>query len=318
MLLKRDVYAAALVPRDRDGRFDEINFRAIVSYLAARQIDGIVINGATGEYCQTSEWDLLRMLAICREVLGSHGQILCGIGAPSLPRSIELGRIAMEAGAKALLLPMPYFFRYAQEDLSAYCRAAAAALESPILLYNLPVFTNPLQLTTVRDLLASVPNLVGIKDSSGSLEILAGLSGTTAVRIVGDDSVLVAALDAGVCDCVISGVAGVLPELMKFLFHERRSASYPQAAQWLDELVKRLSVFPTPWGLKLIAECRGMAEVSLTQPLSDNRVAEACAFRAWFGEWWPHAYDQLLLPTAAQSPVELHEGKQFPKPQLRQ
>src|ERR1019366_3156842 len=145
---------------------------------------------------------------------------------------------------------MPHFFPYAQGDLHAFCAAVAARLDAPILLYNLPRFTSPLELETVRGLIESVPNILGIKDSSGSLAILGGLS-NGACRIVGDDSVLVAALDAGVCDAVVSGVAGVLPELTTFLFEQRNSAAHPLAVELLNGLIRQLSAFPVPWGLKL-------------------------------------------------------------------
>jgi 4-hydroxy-tetrahydrodipicolinate synthase len=107
-----------------------------------------------------------------------------------------------------------------------------------------------------------------------------------ACRIVGDDSVLVPALDAGVCDAVVSGVAGVLPELTTLLFEQRNSAAYPQAAQLLSELIRHLSAFPVPWGLKLIAEFRGITPAWFSQPLSAARTAQADELRAWFPGWW--------------------------------
>jgi 4-hydroxy-tetrahydrodipicolinate synthase len=211
--------------------------------------------------------------------------VLCSIGAAGLAGCLELGRIAIDHGARALLLPMPHFFPYSQDDLRAFCEAVAARLDSPILLYNLPRFTTPLELETVRGLIASVPNISGIKDSSGSLGLLGGLS-SGACRIVGDDSVLVPALDAGLCDGVVSGVAGVIPELTTFLFDRRNSAAYPQVVALLTELIRHLSAFPVPWGLKLIAECRGITAAWFSQPLSVARTAQANEFRAWFPGWW--------------------------------
>src|SRR5262249_23490695 len=156
--------------------------------------------------------------------------------------------IALAAGARALLLPMPHFFPYAQDDLIAYCKTVAGEFDAPILLYNLPRFTTPLEKDTVLELIDRVPNIVGLKDSSGSLDTLAALLPGKACRIVGDDRVMVEALDKRVCDGVISGVAGVLPELMRALYFNRGSADYEKLSRRLDELIERLSVFPTPWG----------------------------------------------------------------------
>jgi 4-hydroxy-tetrahydrodipicolinate synthase len=278
------VYAAVLIPRFPDGELDAGGFRAILEFLRRKGVPRVVVNGATGEYCLTTAEELARMLAICRETLPG-GEVMCGIGAAGLPGCLELGRIAIDHGVRALLLPMPHFFPYAQGDLQAFCAAVAARLDAPILLYNLPRFTTPLELGTVRRLIASVPNILGIKDSSGSLDILGGLS-SGACRIVGDDSVLVAALDAGLCDAVVSGMAGVVPELTTFLYEQRNSAAYPLAVELLDELIRHLSPFPVPWGLKLIAECRGIIPAWFSQPLSAARAAQASEFRAWFPGWW--------------------------------
>jgi 4-hydroxy-tetrahydrodipicolinate synthase len=283
-MIVQGVYAAVLIPRLPDGELDTSGFRAILEFLRAKGLTKIVVNGATGEYCLTTAADLARMLAICRETLPG-APVLCGIGAAGLPGCLELGRIAIDCGARALLLPMPHFFPYSQVDLHAFCAAVAARLEAPILLYNLPRFTTPLTLETVRDLIESVPNILGIKDSSGSLALLGGL-GSGACRIVGDDNVLVAALDAGVCDGVVSGVAGVLPELTTFLFDRRSSPAYPQAVELLNKLIRHVSAFPVPWGLKLIAECRGVTPAWFSQPLSAARTAQANQFRAWFPGWW--------------------------------
>jgi 4-hydroxy-tetrahydrodipicolinate synthase len=278
------VYAAVLIPRFPDGELDTGGFRAILEFLRRKGVLKVVVNGATGEYCLTTAEELAGMLAICGETQPG-GEVMCGIGAAGLPGCLELGRIAIDGGARALLLPMPHFFPYAQGDLQAFCAAVAARLDAPILLYNLPRFTTPLELGTVRRLIASVPNILGIKDSSGSLDILGGLS-SGACRIVGDDSVLVAALDAGLCDAVVSGVAGVVPELTTFLYEQRNSAAYPLAVELLDELIRHLSPFPVPWGLKLIAECRGIIPAWFSQPLSAARAAQASEFRAWFRGWW--------------------------------
>jgi 4-hydroxy-tetrahydrodipicolinate synthase len=280
------LYAAVIIPRRAEGEVDEPGFRRILEFLRAQGIARVVVNGATGEYPMTTSGELARLLAICRDVLGREGEFLCGAGAASVDRARELARVAAQAGAGGILLPMPFFFPYAQDDLQAFCRAVAETAELPVLLYNLPRFTTPLELETVLSLLDAAPQIVGIKDSSGSLAILRALQGSRACRIVGDDSVLVAALDEGVCDGVISGVAGVLPELTTFLFHQRQSPHYRDAAALLTEFIARLSVFPVPWGLKLVAECRGLAPAHFPQPLSDRRVAQASDFRAWFARWW--------------------------------
>ncbi|MEO6818007.1 MAG: dihydrodipicolinate synthase family protein [Edaphobacter sp.] len=150
-----------------------------------------------------------------------------------------------------MLLPMPYFFRYGQQDLESYCREVASNTSLPILLYHLPQFTSGLRKEIVRRLILEVPNIIGIKDSGGSLDILGYLteSGVKASRIVGNDSVLAASLLDGVCHGVVSGVACVLPELVTAQYHlspTANAAAFQKISALLNEVIEQLNRLPTP------------------------------------------------------------------------
>jgi 4-hydroxy-tetrahydrodipicolinate synthase len=179
---------------------------------------------------------------------------------------------------------MPYFFPYKQDDLEQFSRSVAAAVSVPVMLYNLPQFTTGLKKETVRTLITDVPNIIGIKDSSGSLEILSHLTEhkVDACRIVGDDAALAAALRADVCDGVVSGVACVAPELIRALF-DNRSAGAEQA---LNELIAQLRHFPTPWGLKFIAQARSILKATFPVPLSPERKVQGERMEQWFSPWF--------------------------------
>src|SRR6202000_2895126 len=146
----------------------------------------------TGELCITTPEQLRALLSAAKEVTGDSAQFLCGVGAANTEGAIEFAQIAEDAGVQALLLPMPYFFPYQQGDLEQFSRSVAAAVSVPVMLYNLPQFTSGLQKETVHALISEVPNIIGIKDSSGSLEILTHLTQhkLDACRIVGDDAAL--------------------------------------------------------------------------------------------------------------------------------
>lgn len=281
------VYAAIPTPRDADGKLNEKSLRDSVAFLLERGIRGFALNGATAEYCTVTPTELVRILAIVREMLPTDAKFICGIGSASLHGCEASGAAAIEAGAAALLLPMPHFFPYQQEDLIEFCRTAAARLPLPILLYNLPQFTTGLEPPTVLHLLHECPNIIGIKDSSGKLDILQELD-PSYCRMVGNDSILTGALRDGVCDGVISGVACVLPELLLSLYAERSSTQSPRflhVEQALKEFIEKISGFPVPWGLKWIAEARGIAPASFSQPVSESRRIQARELQAWFHQW---------------------------------
>jgi 4-hydroxy-tetrahydrodipicolinate synthase len=288
--LVRGVYAALLTPRTPAGAVDKSALLRTVEFLAAKGVRRAVVNGATGEYCRTTRTEFATLL----ETLAARPDIefLCGVGAADFSTSAAMAREAFRAGARAVLLPSPHFFPYSQDDLLCYFRTVAETAGGPVLLYNLPRFTTPIEPETAMAAIAGTPRISGIKDSSGSLDILRRLTAEgprDACRIVGDDSALTAALREGVCDGVVSGVAGVLPELITYLFEHSKQMDTPQyreREQQLEDYIGWLSRFPVPWGLKWTAEWRGLAPACFALPMSAQRRECAQAFGEWFHGWW--------------------------------
>jgi 4-hydroxy-tetrahydrodipicolinate synthase len=277
------VYSAVINPRDEENRLDGPALARILRFLTDSGIRGFALNGATGEYCQNSPADLAFMLETAGKSLPADAAILCGIGAADLRGVLENGRVAMAAGTRAVLLPMPHFFPYEQHDLRAFCLEVAERLSIDILLYNLPQFTTGLTVATVCDLVRECPRIKGIKDSSGFLGVLRALTRDLpdAVRLVGNDGVLPEALQEEVCDGVVSGVAGVWPELILSLF-AKGGARNPDAVQALRAFIEKLDTVPVPWGLKWIAESRGLAAARFNLPLSKPRSNQGSQLQEWF------------------------------------
>lgn len=288
------VYAAVLTPRHSDDSVDTAGLTSLIRFLISKGIRSFALNGATGEFCLTKTKHLQSILRTVRDASDGTVHILCGVGAPSLSLVTDFAAVAEEEGAAGLLLPTPYFFRYEQEDLDAFCRQAAKSTDLPILLYNLPQFSTCIERETARALIAEVPNIVGIKDSGGSLEILRHLSAhkVEACRIVGNDPVLRPALSEGVCDGIVSGIACVLPELVTQLYAQNSRASaaeFDDSWRLLRELTKQLDAMPTPWALKWIAEARGIFHPTFSQSLSESRQLRGAKLKTWFRGWFHDA-----------------------------
>jgi len=273
--------------RGAAGRVDLDVFARHVQFVHSAGAEGFVLNGATGEYCLTLPQELGQIVRRARDVTGAATTLIAAIGGASLFQTLALAEKAQEAGADALLLPMPYFFPYEQQDLIAYSTHVAAQTDLPLLLYNLPDFTTPLEPATTLELLQET-RIVGIKDSSGNLETLRLLTRSLpkANRIIGSDGALHAALLEGLCDGVVSGVASVLPELMVAFYYAAAAAPQSSAALELkgslDATLSWLGRFPIPWGLKIIAAERGFLIADYALPISPHRQADAAEFKQWF------------------------------------
>lgn len=285
------VYAALLTPRQADGAVNLNSLRQQLELPARESLTGYALNGATGEFPCASPDELEQMLHVAR-AKAPHAQLLAGIGAGDVRGAVVRGTIAADQGADAVLLPMPSFFPYRQDDLRAFSMAVADAVPLPVVLYNLPQFTSGLEVETVLSLLREHDNIIGIKDSSGTLDIVRAMTveKVAGARIIGNDSALCPALEDGLCDGVVSGVACALPELMTRIFAASpTSKGFAQDHALLKELIEHLNPLPTPWGLKVVSEVRGFTTASYPFPLSPERASESAELKVWFAGWMDQA-----------------------------
>ena len=284
------LFSAAVTPRTVTGAVDDTAFDRVIDLLLSAGVDGVCLGGATAEYPHATRDE--RIALIQRTASRLQGRtLLVGIGAAIPNDVVAIGQAAFEAGATAVLVSMPLFFRYAQDDLIAFCADTAARLGGPVLLYDLPSFTTPLATETVLQLLDAAPNIVGIKDSSGQpdrLPQLAHARGDRPLRLlVGDDGLLVDAMAHGWDGC-ISGTSGAFPELMLATTRAARNGDQETLGALqplLRELFAQTSVFPTPWAVRIALEARGLPTGPLPLPLSPTRQAQREAFIGWVPGW---------------------------------
>ena len=288
--LQTGVLAAVATPVDGLGRPDSDSFARIIDFICERGVDGIVINGATGEYPSFGV-DQRRSLIEQGARRAAAFTVVAGIGAQTFAQTLTLGQVAADVGCRAALVAMPHFFRYEQDDLLEYGGAVCESVKLPCLLYHLPAFTNALNLDNLVELARSGKGFVGMKDSSGDLGHLAPLAeaanGRSFDLFAGDDSVGLAALKAG-WNGIISGIACFLPELLVALVREFRAGHLDTAEQLqadLDRVIVEVIKLPIPWAVRLGLECRGISPGPLPLPLSTRRHEQVKAFRQWFTGW---------------------------------
>jgi dihydrodipicolinate synthase/N-acetylneuraminate lyase len=231
-----------------------------------------------------SREEKIRMMEIVFDQSRGRVPVAPGIGSTNPRESILLGQQAKAIGCDAVVVMPPYFFPSSQGMIEKYFETIADGLEMPVILYNIPLFTQPLSYDLVERL-ARRKNIVGMKDSSGSMVDFAHfldkirLIGGEMSFLTGREETLLACLAMGGRGCM-TATSGILPEIMLGIYNAWKAGNYEEARtlQFSILLVLRaISALPFPLGFKLALETRGFNMGPPKQPLSD---AEPFDFRA--------------------------------------
>ena len=301
------LFAAVTTPVTESGALDLATFDRHLELLIDAGVDGVCLGGATAEYPHSELHDRKVLIARAARRLPDDLVLLTSIGAPNVRHVIDLGKYAFDQGSQAVLVPMPMFFRYQQQDLAEYCREVSQALAAPCLIYDLPDFTNPIEPGTVIELLEQEEHIVGIKDSSGRPERqsrFAEARGTSDwTLLVGDDSRLKDALTVG-WDGGVSGIAALCPELMVAAVKAGKAGNAEELARLqglIDDLIAQITGLPVPWGLRIGLEARGLPTGPLPWPVSAGRREHAARLQAWLPSWLQRvgASDWTRVPSAS-------------------
>src|SRR6476661_3337020 len=252
----KGVIAAVATPVDADGRLNVKTFERLIDMLIGSGVDGVCLGGATSEYPNVAVADRRAAIEAAAPRVPREKTLLVAIGAGSVRQVVELGRCAQAAGCRAVLLPMPMFFRYQQHDLAAFSYEVSRALAAPVLLYDLPEFTNGLEPSTVIALLNQEQFIVGIKDSSGSVDHLstyaAARDGRDWTLLVGHDQLFFDGLRVG-WNGTVSGIACFCPELPLAIDRGFARGDFERARALqtlLGEVAAELGELPVPWGIR--------------------------------------------------------------------
>lgn len=164
------LYPALIVGFNADNTLDLEGLKENVKYLMAQGCAGMCVNGSTGEAAALTREERVAIIKATKEVIGA-GKIIAGAGASMTAQTIELVRDAMEAGADAALVLSP-IGNTTDEGLVKHYEAVAE-VGMPIILYNHPAATGINVTIDKFDKLIQIPNVIGMKETSGSMPLLA-------------------------------------------------------------------------------------------------------------------------------------------------
>ena len=203
----------ALVTPMRNGAVDEDALRRLVGEQIAAGIDGLVPVGTTGESPTLDHEEHLRVVKIVVEETKKRVPVIAGTGANATREAIELSRAAKAIGADGLLQVTPYYNKPTQDGLYRHFKAVVDDVQLPTIVYNVPGRTgcDLLPETVVR--LCELPQIVGIKEATGSIQRASQIIAKVGDRLIvlsGDDASALGVLAVGGRG-IISVVSNVAP-----------------------------------------------------------------------------------------------------------
>jgi 4-hydroxy-2-oxoglutarate aldolase len=281
----RGIFVPAPTPFDPfTGDPDLVGLRRNVRAWMEAPLAGVVLFGTTGEGALLDEDERVRLLEGTREIL-EEGVLLAGAGAESTRAAIRIARYAAVGGADAVLVHPPSYYPgwMTPDALRDHFTAVADGSPVPVVLYRVPPNVSGLDLHPgLVGELSRHPNIVGIKDSTGSLKTLSGYLDAcdrSCSVLAGSGNLLFAGLELGASGGIVAAAALVPHEAARMF--ERWTDGDPAAAGRIQErliapldreIAGKLGVAGVKAALELIGLVGGPPRAPL-KPLREKELA---------------------------------------------
>lgn len=221
----------ALVTPFRDGAVDTASLEWLIERQIEAGIDGVVVNGTTGESPTLTDSEQVRVIEIAVRRSAGRVPVVAGVGTNSTATTVARARAAEKAGADGLLIVNPYYNKPTQAGQIAHFRAVAEEVDRPVCLYNIPGRTGAgLTVDSLAEL-SRVPNIAAVKEATGDMRFAGEL--VRACRpgfevLSGDDFTFLPLLSVG-GGGVISAATNLAPERFVRLFQAFRDGDLATA-----------------------------------------------------------------------------------------
>ena len=261
----------ALVTPFRNGEIDFEELKRLVDWHIEQGTDCLSPVGTTGESPTLDHEEHEHVIAAVCEKARGRIKVMTGTGSNSTREAIRLTKAAKKAGADGALMVGPYYNKPTQEGYYRHFRAVAESADIPIVLYNIPGRTGSNILPETIARLAELPNIVGIKEATGSLDQASQIAALSDLTILsGDDSLTLPLLSIGGRG-VVSVVGNIVPRDLKALVKAFDAGRIPEAQEWHRKLFPlcrdMLGVATNPIPIKTAMKLLGRGTGELRLPM---------------------------------------------------
>ncbi|RGY96668.1 dihydrodipicolinate synthase family protein [Clostridium sp. AM58-1XD] len=262
----KGVIVPIFTPINENEKIDEKKLRKQVEYVIEGGVHGILAYGSNGEFFGLEDDEIESGLKIIVDQTAGRIPVYMGIGSITTRKAVRLAKIGREAGAAGISVLQPMFIHPSDEELYDYFAEIAEAVpDFPVILYNNPGRTGyQIKASVVMKLCSSCTNIVGIKDSSGDMNMTAELIRQAKCYpfkvLGGKDTLILGAMVYGAAGCVAT-TANIFPELVVSIYDHCVSKNYEAARKEQEKLAPiRLAMDKAsfPVGTKDLANIMGL------------------------------------------------------------
>ncbi|MCA1728555.1 MAG: 4-hydroxy-tetrahydrodipicolinate synthase [Actinobacteria bacterium] len=262
----------ALVTPFRNGEVDVEALEGLVEFQIQQGVNGLVPCGTTGESPSLTEEEDRIVIETVVRVTNERVPVVAGTGSNSTDMAIKYTKMAEEAGADGSLQVAPYYNKPTQEGLYRHFAAIAESTSLPLILYNIPGRTSVTISAETIARLAEVPNIVGVKDSTLSMNMVADvkyLCDDEFDILSGDDPMILPLMALGGTG-VISVVSNVAPGAVSDMVASLNQGDFDRGRELHYQLLPlfRALFFETnPIPVKAAASLLGLCSDEIRLPL---------------------------------------------------
>lgn len=283
----RGVYVPVVTPFDDNNQVDYEAYRRVLEHVIANGVAGIIPCGTTGEYYSLNEEERLRIFEFAQEVVAGRVTMIAGTNAAATRDVVHYTQIAKDLGYEGVMLAAPYYSLPSQGELLHHFQTVATSVDLPIVLYNFPARVGVEIGFEVLDGLIPFENVIGIKESSGSIARLYQMKmryGDRYQMVCGADD---QALDFFVwgAESWIAGGGSFMPHEHVDLMEAAMSGNYDTARELMWQMMpvfQNMESAKYTQKAKYACELVGMPVGQVREPLMPLDVDEKKAFRQIF------------------------------------
>ncbi|EMR06584.1 Dihydrodipicolinate synthase [Bhargavaea cecembensis DSE10] len=236
----KGVYPVLVTPMNEDGSIDWEGFAENIEYYIGEGVDGLAINGSTGEFVSLTKDERFKAVEVAVKQVNGRLPLIVGTAAETTADAIEYTRQAEEAGADGALLINSYYAHPKEEEIYQHFKAVAKAVSFPVMIYNNPSTSGvDISVETILQVGRDVGNITHIKESSGEIRKVRDISrqgkGFIKTFCGADDMVLESFLVGAVGWISVAG--NIAPRTAKELFASFEAGDLEKAWEAYDRLL---------------------------------------------------------------------------------